>query len=147
RRRLGGPATLNTTALLHEAYEKLAHHDGTYASRPHFFRVAAYAMRQILVDYARAQLTAKRGAGEAATTFDEWAVVGEGRPAEVVAIDEALTRLAALDARQAQVVELRYFGGFTLAEAADLLGVSPSTAARDWTVARAWLQQALRDAS
>lgn len=146
RRRQRGPATLNTTALLHEAYEKLAHADGHYADRSHFFRVAAQAMRQILVDYARRRLTAKRGGGAHAATYEDGGFAGDARSEEIVALDEALDRLAALSARQAQVVELRYFAGFTLPEVADLLGISAATAWRDWAAAQAWLQQALGDA-
>lgn len=143
RRRQRGPSTLNTTALLHEAYEKLVHAEGPYANRRHFFRVAAQAMRQILVDYARRHLAAKRGGGAHDATFEEGRFVPERRTEEIVALDEALAQLAQLSARQAQVVELRYFAGFTLPEAAEILGVSPATAWRDWAAAQAWLQQAL----
>ncbi|MEM9998940.1 MAG: ECF-type sigma factor [Bacteroidota bacterium] len=146
RQRQHGPATLNTTALLHEAYEKLAHADGHYANRSHFFRIAAQAMRQILVDYARRRLAVKRGGGVDAATFEDGGFVPDTRSEEIVALDEALGQLAQLSARQAQVVELRYFAGFTLPEVADLLSISSATAWRDWAAAQAWLQQALGEA-
>ncbi|MEM6783978.1 MAG: ECF-type sigma factor [Bacteroidota bacterium] len=146
RRRQRGPATLNTTALLHEAYEKLANAGSAYVDRSHFFRISAQAMRQILVDYARSRLTAKRGAGEHPATYDDSALMLDAQSEETLALDEALGRLATLSTRQATLVELRYFGGFTLPEVADLLGISPSTASRDWTAARAWLQRELGDA-
>lgn len=131
--------TLNTTALVHEAYLKLVGQKTTWQSRAHFVGVAAQAMRRILVDYARARLAEKRGAGaERVTLSDE--LHGElVRPEELVALDEALVRLKALDARQAAVVEFHFFGGLTHQEIAMLLDVSEPTVGRDWRAARAWL--------
>ncbi len=143
RRRSDAPATLNTTALLHEAYIKLNRADGGFVSREHFFRTAAQAMRQILVDYARTRRAAKRGSGEAADTFEDAFFMIDQRSEEVLALDEALDRLALLSARQAEVVKMRYFAGFTIQETAELLGLSPATAWRDWAAAQAWLQQEL----
>jgi len=143
RLRQRGPATLNTTGLLHEAYLKLARADGAYADRAHFFRVAAQAMRQVLVDTARRRLAAKRGGDGHDVTYDDAAFADAGRPEEVIALDAALTRLATMSPRQTQVVELRYFAGFTIPEVSEILDASPATVSRDWAAARAWLQQEL----
>lgn len=144
RGRLSGSATINTTALVHEAYEKLARRDNGWADRQHFFRVASRAMRDVLVDYARARRTAKRGGGTPDLSYDDRWMVPDDRIDEVLGLDEALVRLAALDARRAEIVELRYFVGLTIAEAAEVLNVSEATVKRDWTVARAWLHRELR---
>ncbi|NNF03495.1 MAG: sigma-70 family RNA polymerase sigma factor [Rhodothermales bacterium] len=143
RRRQSTSATLNTTALLHEAYEKMARVDGAYASRVHFFRVAAQAMRQILVDYARRYLAEKRGGGNRAGTFEEGVFAVEKRSEEILALDEALDELEEMSPRQAEVVKLRYYAGFSLEETADLMDLSASTVWREWAAARAWLQQEL----
>jgi RNA polymerase sigma factor (TIGR02999 family) len=143
RRRQRSRETLNTTALLHEAYEKIARADGDYADRTHFFRVAAQAMRQILVDYARRWLAEKRGGGERPGTFEEGLFAVESRSEEILALDEALDRLEEMSPRQAEVVKLRYYAGFTLPETAALLDVSESTVWREWAAARAWLHQTL----
>jgi RNA polymerase sigma factor (TIGR02999 family) len=137
----GGSDTLNTTALVHEAYIKLAASPSLRVrSREHFFAVAARAMRQILVDAARRRMTQKRG-GEAppSITLDESLYAAPVRPAQLLALDEALTRLEAIDARRARVVEHRIFAGLTADETATLLGVSRPTVERDWRAARAWL--------
>ncbi len=137
--------TLSTTALVHEAYLKLtgsAHQ--SYHDRVHFFAVASRAMRQILVDYARRMTAAKRGGGHA-ISLDADAVADPGRAEELVALDEALERLEALDERLARTVELRFFGGLSVEEAADVLSVSPRTLKRDWRKARAFLYQAIRE--
>ena len=139
RRRRGADETLNTTALVHEAYEKLARHDGGWADRKHFFRVAARAIRQVIVDSARARMAAKRGGKHYDIPLDDIALADPARDEEALALDEALTRLAQLDERQAEVVELRYFVGLAVPEAAEVLGVSAATVKRDWTAARAWL--------
>lgn len=132
--------TLNTTALVHEAYLKLSQHtNASWSNRAHFFRVAARAMRQILVDYARKQQAAKRGGKQSDASFDERLYIAGEKAEEVIALDEALEKLAALDPRQSKVVELRYFVGFTIPETAEALGVSVATVKRDWTAARAWL--------
>jgi RNA polymerase sigma factor (TIGR02999 family) len=138
----GGRAgeTLNTTALVHEAYLKLAPAAGTaWEGRSHFFGVAARAMRQILVDAARRQLAQKRGGDRMAVSFDEGAHPAPIRPAELIALDEALERLRQFDPRGAQVVEYRYFAGLSTRETAEVLGVATATVERDWRAARAWL--------
>ncbi|MEP0545632.1 MAG: sigma-70 family RNA polymerase sigma factor [Rhodothermales bacterium] len=139
--------TLNTTALVHEAYEKLARSGGSFANRHHFFRVAARIMRSVLVDHARAQRRQKRGGGQRPLSLDEEFFVPPQRTEHLLALDEALTRLTALDARQAEIVELRYFVGLTIPEAADVLDLSPATVKRDWAVARAWLHHNLSEAA
>ena len=136
--------TLSTTALVHEAYLKLtdsAHQ--TYQDRVHFFAVASRAMRQILVDYARRRMAVKRG-GAPPVTLDPEVVGDPGRPEELVALDEALVRLEALDERLARTVEMRFFGGLSVEETAAALGVSPRTVKRDWRKARAVLYQDIR---
>ena len=143
RSRRGGGETLNTTALVHEAYIKLARQDAGWNDRAHFFRTAARAMRQILVDDALRRRTAKRGGGLPDAELDEGRVAQEAKDDEVVALDEALTRLEALDPRQGEVVTLRYFVGLTIPETADVLGLSAATVKREWTSARAYLHRAL----
>ena len=136
--------TLNTTALVHEAYLKLVRQDrSTWQNRAHFFGVASMAMRRILINYAKKRLTEKRGSGMAAVTFEESVLAGETRAEELVALDEALTRLEAISERQAQVVTMRYFGGLKHAEIAEALGVSEPTVRRDWSFAKAWLTREL----
>jgi RNA polymerase sigma factor (TIGR02999 family) len=147
RRVRGGRAsdTLGATALVHEAYLKLAPAaQPAWEGRRHFLRVAARAMRQVLVGVARDRVAAKRGGGDLAVTLDEGAHAAPVRAGELLALDEALTRLAALDERQARVVELRYFAGLTSEETAEVLDVSVPTVQRDWRAARAWLAVELR---
>ncbi|HUG95145.1 MAG TPA: ECF-type sigma factor [Pleomorphomonadaceae bacterium] len=134
--------TLQPTALVHEAYLKLVGHPGPWRNRSQFFGVASNLMRRILVDHARRRRAAKRDAIHVA--FDEAAQPVAEHEVDLVQLDEALSALSALDARQGRVVELRYFGGLTLEEAAEVLGVSTATVKRDWTVARAWLFDRLR---
>jgi len=137
--------TLQPTAVVHEAFMKLTASGATgYRDRAHFIAVAARAMRQVLVDHARARGTLKRGGGRTAVVLDE-ARAGDGAPAivDMIALDEALDRLADLDPRQARVVELRFIGGLGVAETAAVLGVSPRTVELDWRMARAWLSRAL----
>jgi RNA polymerase sigma factor (TIGR02999 family) len=137
--------TLQTTALVHEAYLKLAGHaDPSYANRSHFMAVAAKAMRQILVDHAKATLRGKRGAGAKPVELDEAALLSPEPTREVIELDEALEKLAAMDERKARVVELTYFGGLTQEEIAEALDVSVVTVRRDWTFSRAWLYSELR---
>ena len=136
--------TIQATALVHEAYLRLLKDRAKdWRTRAHFVGIAANAMRQILVERARARGAAKRGGGREKVTIDEGAIAGPSEPIDVEVLDEALERLAALDARQARIVELRFFGGLTVEEAADVLGISPATLKRDWTVARAWLKREL----
>jgi len=137
--------TLHTTALVHEAYLKLDGHEASAVDRAHFFALAARAMRFIVVDHARARRAAKRGGGAHRVTLGPAHDVADLRADEVLALDEALSRLAAERPRLAQVVELRFFGGLTFEEAAEAAGVSVRTAKRDWDLARAWLHRAVRD--
>ena len=138
-------ATLSTTALVHEAYDKLRPERGAaWEGRAHFFGVAARAMRDVLVDAARRRAAAKRGGGAALVTLGDDAAAQAVRPDELLALDEALDRLGALDPRQLRVVECRYFAGLTAAETAEALGVSLSTVEREWRGARAWLALELR---
>lgn len=143
----GASETLNTTALVHEAYEKLARRDGDWNDRNHFFRVAAKAMRDVLVDYSRSQHAAKRGGTNLSTPLDQTSLVADERTSEVLALDEALTRLSLLDPRQGELVELRYFIGLTIPETADVLGISSATVKREWTSARAWLHREMNSAA
>ncbi|MGH7967020.1 MAG: sigma-70 family RNA polymerase sigma factor [Candidatus Binatia bacterium] len=132
--------TLQTTALIHEAYLKLADQsDLHWQNRAHFFAVAAQAMRQILVDHARARATHKRRPEMKGLLLDGEAVVSAERAAEIVALDEALTALASQDQRKSQVVELRFFGGLNMEETAEVLQVSAETVKRDWRLAKLWL--------
>ena len=134
--------TLQTTALVGEAYMKLVNRsEATWQNRLHFFAVAASVMRHILVDYARARNTQRRGGATEQISIDETATISDERALELVALDAALEELAQLDARQARVVELRYFGGLTLDETAEFLTVSPDTVTRDWNFAKAFLYQ------
>jgi RNA polymerase sigma-70 factor, ECF subfamily len=136
--------TLQTTALIHEAYMRLAgQEEKHWENRAHFFGVAAQAMRHILVDYARARQTAKRGGEARAVSLEEAALVSEERAAELLALDDALAELAQLSPRQCQTVELRYFGGLSVTETAEVLKVSSDTVMRDWGQAKAWLYRAL----
>jgi RNA polymerase sigma factor (TIGR02999 family) len=136
--------TLQTTALIHEAYLRLVgQEEKQWENRAHFFGVAAQAMRHILVDYARARHTAKRGGETRAVSLEEAAIVSDERAAEMVALDEALAELARLSPRQSQVVELRYFGGLSVTETAEVLQVSSDTVTRDWNQAKAWLYRRL----
>ncbi len=144
RFRGSAPDTINTTALVHEAYLKLAGSNGQYADRAHFYRVAVRAMRQILLDYAERRSAAKRGSGLRPITLEaDRDLVMNQKAEHVVALDEALRRLAELSPRQVEIVELRYFAGFTIDETGDIMGLSAATVSRDWTSARAWLQREL----
>jgi RNA polymerase sigma factor (TIGR02999 family) len=131
--------TLQPTALVNEAYMRLINARDGYANRAHFMAVAATAMRQILTDHARRKRAAKRGGGAKAVGDIEQVAAPSGAALDAVALDDALTRLEALDPRRHRVVVLRFFGGLTVEETADLLGVSRSTVEADWRSARAWL--------
>jgi RNA polymerase sigma factor (TIGR02999 family) len=140
--------TLQTTALVNEAYLRLA--DQTHPrwqNRAHFFAVAARAMRRILVSYARSRRYEKRGGGALKIEMDETALVSPEESQEIVDLHEALERLATLDSRKAQVVELKYFGGLNYDEMAEVLKISPMTVRRDWRFARAWLYTELKNAT
>ena len=138
--------TLQTTALVNEAYIKLAGQRPEWQNRSHFFAIAARVMREILVDYARTKQRGKRGGGVRPLPLDELvegAVMPPALLPEVIEIHEALERLAVLDPRQSRIVELRYFGGLTVEEAAEVLGVSPGIVAIEWRLARGWLKAEL----
>jgi RNA polymerase sigma-70 factor, ECF subfamily len=136
--------TLQPTALINEAYVRLLGQSRTdWKSRAQFFGIAAQSMRRILVDHARARSSAKRGGGASPVPIDEAAVAAPERSTSLIALDEALSRLAAVDPRKARVVELKYFGGLTDVETADLLDISEPTVARDWSFAKAWLRREL----
>jgi RNA polymerase sigma factor (TIGR02999 family) len=146
RRGWQGDETLNTTALVHEAYQKLAAQDEPHwGGRAHFRSVAARAMRQVLIDYARAKRAAKRGGERARVTLDELRVAGSSgevsdRHAELlIALDKSLEKLSDLDSRQARVVECRFFGSMTIPDTAAALGISRATVQRDWVMAKSWL--------
>ena len=142
----GRDPTLSTTALVHEAYLKLAADPHRkWHDRTHFLALAAVAMRQILVDRARARATLKRGGAFAHVTLDADAIAGEDRPEALLALDQALDRLASLAPRLARVVELRFYGGLTEDEIAAILGVTTRTVQRDWAKARMLLRRALED--
>lgn len=132
--------TLQATAVVHEAYMRLVQQrDVTWQSRAHFFGIAAQMIRRILVDHIRATRAQKRGAGFAALSLDEAIGVPEKRNWEILALDDALKTLAALDPQQAKIVELRFFAGLSIEETASVVGVSPATVKRDWVSAKAWL--------
>jgi RNA polymerase sigma factor (TIGR02999 family) len=137
--------TLDTTALVHEAYLRLVdQRRGGYRDRSHFLAVATIAMRRILVDHARRHTAAKRGAGARRIPLDLYGDIPAVERGElIVALDDALSRLAQLDSRQARVVECRFFGGLTEEETGEVMGVSVRTIKRDWAKARAWLHQEL----
>jgi RNA polymerase sigma factor (TIGR02999 family) len=136
--------TLQTTALVNEVYLRLAGIDSLrWRDRAHFFAMAATLMRRVLVDYARQRGREKRGAGVSVTSLDEIAVASK-REVDVVALDEALDRLAAVDPQQSRVVELRFFAGLSVEETAEALGISPATVKRDWATAKLWLYNELR---
>ena len=133
--------TLDSTALVHEAYLRLAERSPLQLqNRTHFFAVASHLMRQILVDYARRRRRAKRGGG-CKLTLDEAVFLSAGRDLDLVALDGALNELSRLDAQQSRIVELRFFGGLSIAQTADILSISPATVKREWATARVWLHR------
>ena len=132
--------TFQTTALINEAYLRLVDYARVRPrDRAHFFAIAAQAMRRILIERARSRRSTKRGSGAEKVSLDEVADVSHERAADLVALDEALTKLALIDPRKAQIVELKYFGGMTIEEAAEVLEVSTPTVERDWHMAKIWL--------
>jgi RNA polymerase sigma factor (TIGR02999 family) len=138
--------TLQTTALVNEAYLRLAEQSRpSFTNRSHFFAVAAKAMRQILVNHANAQRRQKRGGGAGKVELDEGALISPEQPTAILDLNDALERLATLDFRKAQIVELKYFGGLTQDEIAEVLKISPVTVRRDWVFARAWLYSELHN--
>ena len=138
--------TLESTALVNEAYIKLIDCSRVgWQNRAHFFAVAAQLMRRILIDHARSRNYAKRGGGVRKVSLDEAAILSEERAADLIAIDNALTNLAAMDPRKSQIVELRFFGGLNLEETAEVMGISSPTVQREWRKAKAWLLKEVRE--
>lgn len=136
---------LQTSALINEAYLRLVNEPNlTIENRAHFFGIAAHLMREILVDEARKRNSAKRGGDLIQVSFTEATNVAQKQAASVVALDDALKRLETIDTRQSEIVELRFFGGLSIEETAEVLKVSPGTVMRDWTFARAWLKNEMR---
>jgi RNA polymerase sigma factor (TIGR02999 family) len=134
--------TLQSAALVNEAYLRMAGANPTqWESRSHFFAIAAQLMRQILVDYARRHCAAKRGGSVCKVSLDDVMVAARKTDIDVIALDDALQSLAAIDARQSQVVELRFFGGLSLDEISAVMKIAPATVQRDWIAARAWLHR------
>jgi len=132
--------TLQTSALVNEAFLRLVDQRNVkWNNRAHFFAIAAQMMRRILVDYARSHLYAKRGAGAVHVSLDQAGLISKEPSAEVTALDEALTKLEAIDTQQARVVELKFFGGLTIKETAEVMGISVDMVKREWSTARAWL--------
>ena len=139
-----GDHVLQTSALVNEAYLKLIDSSRVrWQNRAHFFAVAAQLMRRILVDFARARSVQKRGGKEQQVSFEEALVVSQEAGSDLIALDDALRALAAVDARKSEVVELRFFGGLSVEETAEVLGVSPDTVLRDWRLAKSWLLREL----
>ena len=139
-RRENSAHTLQTSALINEAYLRIVdQQEVEWQDRAHFFAVAAQVMRHILIDHARRHRYAKRGAGARHVPLDETAIISQERATEFLALDDALTRLAAIDARKSQIVELRFFGGLTVEEIAEVMKLSPITIKREWRSAKAWL--------
>ena len=137
--------TLQTSALIHEAFLKLVDQDETnWQNRAHFFAVSAQIMRHILIDHARSYGYEKRGAGAQRLGLDDVKVFSEGRAGELVALDDALTKLAAIDPRKSRLVELRFFGGLNIEETAEVMNLSPTTVQREWRAAKAWLQRFIK---
>ena len=134
--------TLQTSALINEAYIRLVDQQNvSWQNRNHFFAVAAQVMRHILIDHARRRCYAKRGGGARKVSLDDADAMTDRRAEELVALDEALNELAALDPRKSRIIELRFFGGLTIGETADALGISPITVTREWRTVRAWLRR------
>ncbi len=136
--------TLQTTALIHEAYVRLVDQRNVqWQNRAHFFGIAAQLMRRILVDHARAKKRVKRGGSDVRVSLADATVAVKGQDLDVVALDEALERLAQIDEQQSRVVELRFFSGLTVEETAEVMGISKATVKRDWSMAKAWLHREL----
>ena len=136
--------TLQTTALIHEAYVRLVDQRHVqWQNRAHFFGIAAQLMRRILVDHARTKKRVKRGGSDVKVSIDDANVAVKGQDLDVVALDEALQRLAEIDEQQSRVVELRFFSGLTVEETAEVMGISKATVKRDWSMAKAWLHREL----
>ena len=136
--------TLQTTALIHEAYVRLVdQRNMQWQNRAHFFGIAAQMMRRILVDHARSKKRVKRGGSEIRVSFEDANVAAKGQDLDVVALDQALERLGQIDEQQSRVVELRFFSGLSVEETAEVMGISKATVKRDWSMAKAWLHREL----
>jgi RNA polymerase sigma factor (TIGR02999 family) len=135
--------TLQSTAIVHEAFLRLVNQNVEWNSRAHFFAIAAKMMRRILVDHARSRAASKRGAGVTPVPLDERNAISPEQDVDLVALDEALEHLATIDPQRSRIVELRYFGGLSNEESAEILGISPTTVQRQWTGAKAWLYHEL----
>lgn len=136
--------TLQPTALVHEAYLRLTKHDSIdWQDRKHFFAMAAQMMRQILVDHVRKRAAAKRGGNTCTVAVDEASAMAPGPVIDLLSLDDAMQKLALLDPRQSQIVELRFFGGLSIEETAEVLDISPATTKREWATARIWLHSAM----
>jgi RNA polymerase sigma factor (TIGR02999 family) len=143
-RRERGDHTLQTSALINEAYLRLVDQQSVqWEDRAHFFKVAAQVMRHILIDHARRHRYLKRGGGAEKVPLDDLAEISDRRAAELIAMDDALRDMAVTDPRKSQVVELRFFGGLSIEETAEVLNISPATVMREWRSARAWLYSAI----
>jgi RNA polymerase sigma factor (TIGR02999 family) len=138
--------TLQSTALVHEAYVRLAgQNPPEWQNRAHFFGIAARIMRQILVEHARGRAADKRGGDPVRIELDESQALAQAHDVDVIALDKALRKLSELDMQQGRIVELRFFAGLTIEDTSEVLGISPATVKRDWTTARAWLFRAMTD--
>ena len=136
--------TLQSTALVHEAYMRLAGQSPPqWQNRAHFFGIAAHIMRQILVEYARSRDAAKRGGSAPRLVLDESMALSQNQDVDLIALDNALQELTELDTQQGRIVELRFFAGLTIEDTSEVLGISPATVKRDWVTARAWLFRAM----
>ena len=145
RQRFNSGETLNTTALVHEAYLKMVDHsDQNWEARSHFYSVAAKAMRSILVDHAKKHKAAKRGGGQKPITYNDELISSEEMAEKILDLNEALSRLEEIAERQSKVVELRFFCGFTIEETAKIMGISTATVKRDWNLARSWLYRQMK---
>ena len=137
--------TLQTTALIHEAYIRLVDQRNVrWQNRAHFFGISAQLMRRILVDHARTKRRAKRGGSDIKVALDEGDLIATGPDVDVIAVDQALERLSKIDEQQSKIVELRFFSGLTVEETAEVLKISPATVKRDWSMAKAWLHREIR---
>ena len=140
--------TLQATALVNEAYLKLIdNREANWHNRAHFLAIASQAMRRVLIDHARSKRRVKRGGLQQKVSLEDVVIAAEEQSYDLVALDEALDRLAKVDARQSRIVELRFFGGLSVEQTAEVLAISPKTVKRDWAVARAWLHRELRTGS
>ncbi|MFN2513926.1 MAG: sigma-70 family RNA polymerase sigma factor [Pyrinomonadaceae bacterium] len=138
--------TLQTTALVNEAYLRLVDQEGTrWENRAHFFGIAARLMREILVDHARSRQAAKRGGAQIRLSLSKVDRIASRPDVNLIALDEALRRLETIDTQKSRIVELRYFGGLGIEETAEVVGISPATVKRDWSMARAWLRSEIGD--